>query len=197
MVALFLFAAIYIQTRPLFGSPIEIWKAAVWILLLNAGFDYFALLGTRVALKKMTQSKGLGVLLWLLFSIFITFIVAVNAGLNLGFMSAMFLAGTFLDPIGWVRTLVENFPVFLPALLPAMRFQIPAGIFFWSTFYTVIWVLLYASAEALLRSASWLESVKKFLNIEEKPGASVGFVMGGLAATVWWAACILSWALGR
>ena len=195
LLAIALFTALYITTRPLFGTASIIIKASGWFLPLNWVFDYVALLGSRVMLRFMVKSRGPTLILWMLLSFLITFIIAMNAALNIAFMIAMFLAGTFLDPISWVLTLTANFKVFLPALPAAILMQIPAGIFFWSTFYVWFWILLYALAEIVLTSAIWTEALRGYLDFKNKPVATIGFVMGGLAACAWWVSCLVKLAI--
>jgi hypothetical protein len=195
LLAVALFTAFYVASRPLFGPASIIIKASSWFLVLNWVFDYVALFGNRLMLRFMAKSRGPSLVLWMLLSFLITFVIATNAALNIAFMIAMFLAGTFLDPISWVLTLTANFKVFLPALPAAILMQIPAGIFFWSTFCIWFWILLYALAEMVLTSAKWAESLRGYLDFRNKPVATIGFVMGGMAVSTWWVSCLLKWVL--
>jgi hypothetical protein len=73
---------------------------------------------------------------------------------------------------------------------PAVRILgIPWGIFFYSTFFTSVWVWLYAVAGGLLRLASYLglvlRGLRGILDIQNKPLRSIGMVSNLLITLVY------------
>ena len=78
----------------------------------------------------------------------------------------------------------------------ANRKQFTLGIFWLPTFFTSIWLWLYAGSGFLLKAArrfdigfDWFN--RKF-DIEKKPLSSIGLVAGAIVAVVYWGAVTVS-----
>lgn len=71
-----------------------------------------------------------------------------------------------------------------------------AVLWFYPTFFTSIWLWLYAGSGFLLKGARRFDSVFQWFNskadIEKHPLSSIGLVAGALVAVIYWAAAIVS-----
>ena len=65
------------------------------------------------------------------------------------------------------------------------------GVFFYSTFFTSVWLWLFALSQLLIRFLSKVEPLRKFffgylLPVEERPFRSIGIVAAVIAMVGYW-----------
>ena len=162
-------------------------EIALLTILLNFLPDYLSLLETRYILRSMgsTRSTPPLVLLLIIDAILTCYIFAV-----LGFGGARVLL------LGWTSgsfngsLTLEEFREFLAIWSSLFRLENPVGVFLWSTFFTSLWLWLYALAGLLVRLSKPLtqgiDSLRDRLKVEERPLYSIGLVAGAITALTWW-----------
>jgi hypothetical protein len=167
------------------------------VIVCNILPDYLALLKTRKLLNFLTQSKGLVVVGVLLLDAAVSWYLA------------FITSSAAIEIYAW-RFTVSSHAVFRMQpvsffFLTAFRPQeydvifIALGVlyvWFVPTFFTSIWLWLYAVGAFLIRAAcrfdlgfDWFN--RKF-DIEKKPLQSIGLVAGAIVAAVYWAALGIS-----
>jgi hypothetical protein len=143
-------------------------------ILLNFIPDYVSLLETRFVLKKL--SSGGSTLFYVFLDILLTWLIATSAyfigsfvlfAVDSGFKDIEYelaIAAYFRDVI-WLQTYLVPFPF---------------GVLFYSTFITSIWLWLFILGVYIVRKlyAALKHASKyiRYLNIEEYPLKSIGFV---------------------
>ena len=160
----------------------------IFTLFFNLLPDYLSLYETRLVLSFMAKSDaGLRTLALLVFDLAATVLISFVVGfLVLG-------AGIFSDAYS-VKTVAE---AFWGGLTFSGDLSL-LGIFIYSTFFTSVWLWLYALSgflvKAIARSRKGLHFLQRHLNVEEHPLRSMGFVLMLLVTVgyvVWGAALVL------
>lgn len=148
--------------------------ATLWLNFLP---DYFSLLETRYAIGLMQRAHSWArIVLILIADLIATTLIAFSAFLAfLGFWYMM--AGHEPDYLRW---LVYDF-VSHGIFLDATNYRgVPFGVWFYSTFFTSVWVWLYAISGLVVKLAGYLSigfnRLKWFLDIENKPLQSLGII---------------------
>ena len=144
-------------------------------LVFNLVPDYISLLETRWILRKVAQA-GMKELIMLLV------LDAILAGLifssGVGVIILIYSVNTG-DWVG-VHTVLE----FLNAFILFRGSEIPFGIFFYSTYFTSVWLYLFIAASIATKLLYSLgrtgNQVLALLKIEEKPFNSMGLLLIGL-----------------
>ncbi len=154
----------------------------LWIIVLGIAInylpDYFSLLETRWIIKKMGHSPSIYRLVSLLF---IDILLSVLIFSLLAPLFSIFSAIMF----------AEEFPSVIHYLMlvkvlsyDAARFSgdsLKYGVYFWTTFFTSFWIWIYLLGIGVIRFSrilgfGWKFLRDSFLNIEDKPYESMGFV---------------------
>jgi len=153
--------------------------APVLILILNLIPDYISLLESRYILKKMKGTQSVVRLTYFLTIDFlvtgIIFIIFSYIDYFLIYLTS-FLMGVDFRFIGWITWLI--------GILNSVGFSGGSGlfgVFFYSTYFTSVWIWLYAGSGILIklivRAGKFLLFFRKHLNIEREPFKSMGFVI--------------------
>jgi len=166
-----------------------------WILLFNLLADYVSLLETRLVIRFMKSSR-LSKILGLATDFILT------AGIYfIGFIVGSIISGVVIEIlyeslVDWEptsRNEILSFETLLSVFFPLGQgglnemiqlkctdHQLPFGIYFYSTFFTSLWLWLYVISgftvkltQKLNISLNWL---KKYLDIDQKPLRSMALV---------------------
>jgi hypothetical protein len=175
-----------------------------------AAFDYLGLLQTRYLIKVMSKSRsllGIGSLL---------VVDVVSVGVTGAAPAYLTYFGPTTHPLRDQYYSADNFErmevlarrdgitITDPSIqVPEYRRRhfVRHVLKWWSpTFWTSVWLWLYAASGFLLIAASRFDIGFDWFNrkfdIEKKPLQSIGLVAGALVATVYWAAVIVSRVIG-
>jgi len=158
--------------------------------------DYFSLLESRFIIKVMSNKKSLmfwfGLIIVDLLATTMIFIISVSIVILL---DRLFISGNFEGFIELYKSII------FPQIVKGLSFQnldreFPSlGIFFYSTFFTSAWVLLYALSGGLVRltvgGRPVLHFLKWFLDIENHPVRSIGIIAGAFACFFFWVLSLL------
>ena len=75
------------------------------------------------------------------------------------------------------------------------------GILLWSTYFTSVWIWIFALSSFVVRAATALTQGLRVLgdvfDVAEKPLSTMGYVAGGLCACAWWGICLVDWLRGN
>jgi len=127
--------------------------------------DYISLIETRYIISKLASARSLRHTIALLILDFAaTYGIFAILGFFLGIVSGEY---TVIEILGELI----RWPFFTSQKDDAIM-----GIFFWSTFFTSIWIWLYLTAIVLIRFAKMYERVWSLFDIEQKPFQSLGLV---------------------
>ena len=114
----------------------------------------------------------------LLYALIILASIFINFKFQLGFEGV--INYFFENLIGYIRLTINEFIKPKTFLLQSEKGNLTFGIFFYSTFFTSVWVWLYAASVGLIRFASrsdrLFRAIKFILPIEEKPLRAIGTV---------------------
>ena len=157
----------------------ELWLFFSFAIAFNVIPDYFSLLESRYVIRWMATRSSI---LWILVFLIIDFAATLAIFLmvpGVAVVAVIVLAKGFT--FSAIEQLLEMFWRGLEqASLHSGGAGFPLGIFFYSTFFTSVWVWLYAVSgtgiRLLGRLGVGISSLKKLLDIEEKPIRSLGFV---------------------
>lgn len=188
----FLYLDFYIAlpTGPPSTDP---WFIAIIFLIaayVNLVPDYISLLESRYILRWMTYAGTTPAILGLLAIDFIATVVISLAAF-----------WTFLF-VGFGRDPVWSFLFIRDLLLESRGFpfsfdSLPIGIWFYSAFFTSVWVWLYAFSGLVLKLVSYLRILvgysAKILDLETKPLQSMGRVSGLVVAFLYWIGLGFRW----
>lgn len=188
------------------GGPLELHFVAVYLVVLNFIPDYVSLLQTRYLLKAVARNPSALVLLSLLLAdviltglIFLLWVPPVTELVGFVIETGEPLAQAARDVSlpDRLREYYFDWPDDFLVEALSLSGQNSLGIFLWTTYFTSVWLWLYALSVLIVRTMTRLSRGAAFLrdhlNIEEKPLSSMGFVAGGLTAFVWWGICLVSW----
>ncbi len=148
--------------------------------LLNLFPDYISLLESRKLVHWISKVRGITLILFFLaidliatFAIFvlgISFVILIFDFTDRGINASLFDA--LKD--GYSLIIKEAIPLKTP------RGELPLGIFFYSTFFTSIWIWMYAVSGTVIRLVGYLSSttnrLKTILDIENKPLQSIAMI---------------------
>ena len=159
-------------------------------LVVNVVPDYASLLETRFVIGRMKNCDSRAVIAWLLFDT-----IASAAIFMLPYAAFIVIISYLADDTSIADSVVRILRDVPEYILPlhAKTDSLPDGVFFYSTFFTSVWVWLYAVAGFALRltqavgvGASHLTAV---LDVEQKPLRSLGFVSNLLVTLAY----VLAW----
>ena len=165
----------------------------LFIILLFAGIinlipDYLSLLESRYVIRWMIDKQSQVPTFAFLA---IDFVATGAIGLIAHFV--------FLVLTPWGFSAAEFFSIFQEHVLPlsaSVSGEPAGGIWFYSTFFTSVWVWLYALSGLTVKLAQYLGVglgfLKRFVNIDDKPLRSLGFVSMLLITLVYLIAPFLS-----
>jgi hypothetical protein len=133
--------------------------------LFNFFLDYLSVVQTRFLLSRMVNKSNLiNQFAFLLFDLLLTIILI---------WVTVLISVIFYNPEDWV--IITNYIIF-----NSLKFKIASAPFIYSTFLTSAWIWLYVLSGVVIRLVGKfymsLGIARKFLNIEEKPLQSIGFV---------------------
>lgn len=167
------------------GEMFENFAIADWwpLLLFFIGFnllpDYFSLLETRVVLRILTRGNRtwMSIATAVTCDFMLTLMVFVGGGILLAVLLILFLGGN-------VSNAVDNV---IGSVIPAFGFgpahrreSLSLGIFLYSTFFTSIWLWLYALAtfagKLLLPILNRIQKFKKLVDLDNKPFLALGWL---------------------
>lgn len=156
----------------------------MFAVLINLIPDYFSLLQTRRVLRQLESGASwLGVLAWLVVDSILTFFLFFLHLYALGVLLRIVLVGEGLyipDIWHFLRQTLRAF-MFYPVQSPAGEStQVTFGIFLWSTYFTSVWLWLYALAtfagKLLLPILNRIEGFKKLVDLDNKPFLALGWL---------------------
>jgi len=149
-------------------------------ICFNLITDYISLLESRYIIKKMEGTQS--IVRWISFmtiDLLITFLVFIILGFGL-FTSITILSTSLLE----IQLSSFNLTRFIQTISNSISLSGEVGfmgIFLYTTFFTSIWIWLYAGSGLLIkfivRSGKFLSFFSKHLNIEENPFKAMGFVL--------------------
>ena len=159
--------SIFFQNEGMYG----VFLIFAYGIILNALPDYLSLLESRQVIKWMTGTRS------------------VNATLALLFFDLIATGAIFLIPISTIWFIgsfsSEEIRQFVSSMITlSFGFSIdnpPAGIFFYSTFFTSAWVWLHCLSGLTIKLSKGFgaltASLKYLLDIDNKPFLSIGIVI--------------------
>lgn len=172
------------------------WQDEKFIILLFLGSvavminmlpGYVSLLETRAVLRFMGGRAARTAAVLGLDAIATCLIFWACFVVTLGVFSSWF-TGNFLDR--WEYVLDEFFSVFTFSASPEIL-----GIFFYATFFTSVWLWLYALAYGMMLAARKVGPAIRLLQVllplETKPLRSLGLVSGGIGCIGYWTVGLL------
>jgi hypothetical protein len=190
--------------NPRFGRvahvPRYVFYVSTVLLIASALPDYASLLETRFVLLLMSRTKRGSVrVLLLLTDGMVTVCISV-----LGIALAQYVSNVVYAPsvAAAVKFIVATVPDTIIPLVPWIirEHSNMDVVIFCSSFFTSIWLWLYAGSGFLLKAARRFDIGFDWFNrqfdIEKKPLQSIGLVAGALVAIVYWAAVIVSRVVG-
>jgi hypothetical protein len=147
--------------------------------ILNLIPDYLSLLETRYIIRWVSQTHSVVRIL-----AFLAFDLVVTAAIFLG---TYFAAGAFIitikfgEPLGsFVLAFIQMVPRYMLPLTTWSPGSATPAIWFYSTFFTSVWVWLYASSGLVVKLGEYLgigiKALKTVVDIDNKPLRSMGFV---------------------
>ena len=160
-------------------------------VLVNLIPDYLSLLETRLIIKWMSKNTTF-------FRILILLILDIIATALIYFIIVLLILPIFIY-VEKETSLKEIFSESLIAFFSALTFSDKNNsiwsVFLYSTFFTSIWVWLYALSGFLERivnqSKMILNFLKDHLSIEDKPLRSMGFISGIILTFIYLAGGII------
>ena len=181
-------------------------EAYFFTTLLNLLPDYISLLESRFAIRLMASKSSPFRVLSLLvldaaatLAVFWFFIRVVLHPLSQADWLWQYFKGPSFTYFG-SKTPPELWFFLDPRLFDIYSFDAPrywfslaiSGVHLYSTFFTSVWVWLYALSGLIVRGARSFEFVRDRLNVVERPLYSMGLVAGGIAALVVWGVGLMS-----
>ncbi len=168
------FKQILLQMNNWDGASEIAYTFLIVTVVFNILPDYLSLLQTRIIVKLLKKENNMFAL-WIFIDIVLTALLAVSAWLFI-WSIPISSGGTFSYVID------EYFEViFHAASLSSMKAgHLTPGIFFYSTFFTSVWLWLYILSMPLLKTASKLDGafsfLKRFFFREDQPFISLGAI---------------------
>lgn len=147
-------------------------------VILNLFPDYISLLESRYIIRRMStaQHSPGRILSLLVLDVVLTVSIFFAALLPLAFIGAYAFGVSALEVYTKVMAEILEHGVFLSSEYDSLSF----GIFFYTTFFTSVWVWLYAISGLVIQLAGYLgigfNRLKWFLDIENKPLHSLGVI---------------------
>ena len=176
----------------------------IFIFILNLLPDYLSLLKTRYIIDKMRGRDSLCIIFILLFlDFFITVIIAYLSTLSLAALAVWFTPQSLESQLSVYFVMIEESGLFfgtlrffenmflkifatainiVPVILPLIPVLI-LSIFFYATFFTSIWVWIFAISCIVLNLAIRsnvsvrVNRLKKYYDIENRPHFSISRIM--------------------
>jgi hypothetical protein len=178
----------FLYPRPIFASSepptFEPW--AVLLVFLGSAFlnfipDYLSLLESRYVLRLMrSRTSSLQVFALLIVDLLATAAIALCV---MGLFTALFLLPIDSDEVTFSSVLTISKGLILGTTLSVeffLQWPIPIGVWFYSTFFTSVWVWLYALSGLAVKVGEYLgitlTRLRWALDIENKPLHSLGMV---------------------
>ena len=154
-------------------GPIIVMVATLFLaIVVNLLPDYISLLETRLILRYISQTNSVKrLILFLLLDFFLTWLI-FYAYLGIIALVILVVHPSSVKPYSIWEEL---------SLIPeTMSLRCVIGIFWYSTFFTSIWIWLYFISTRIIRVFSRLEShmsnLISILDVEKKPLSAIGFV---------------------
>lgn len=179
------------------SSSEELLIITLLVLVLNWCPDYFSLLESRWIINRMRTSSSKGTIGWLLVDFVATLMILFSTFVFVGLIAVLGHWGLYWlldypEPFyrAWdlhfgLRGTGGSYPLIWEVWLSGPILDIasskfaPAGLLFYSTFFTSIWVWLFLAGGFLVRAARflyWLISGgTRILDVDSKPVRSIGF----------------------
>jgi hypothetical protein len=160
--------------------------------------DYISLLETRYVLRLLMRSQDIvrtaGLLIADVIASFAIFYFVSIGGAVVFFV---LWSPTAYPPaaaprlyMDWVVGLIALLPEFLWLDNPDSLDREAVGVFFYSTFWTSVWLWIFGLSQVAIRAAARLNPILKIvrylLPIEERPFRSIGVVAASLATLGYW-----------
>ncbi len=167
-------------------------------VLLNVIPDYISLLQTRLVLQWMCRfSKNSSLVLALIVDLLATMTIAfLLGGISRGVFLELLSKEPFDPTAAFLARPFEMVLLFLSHGVKLEGYQgISIGVFIYSTFWTSLWVWLFALSAIVARSPGLLGGARKWLlhwvDIEATPYRAIGVVATGMALLLY-ALCAVS-----
>jgi hypothetical protein len=198
-------AGLWAALRP--SDATEVWKAhgviaapimLTFTAMLNFVPDYLSLLKTRYFVASMSRNPSAARIHLLLLgdstvtcgigflALFALYAFGVVVGFAGPFSMHQFARETFADPGFYVLIPYEG-----DTSVP------PAGIWFYSTFFTSVWVWLYALSGAAIKLVELLgiglARLRSVLDVDQKPLLSLGVMSMVLVSLAFWTVALWRW----
>lgn len=152
------------------------------LVLVNLIPDYLSLLETRILIGWMGRGSTasrifIGLLLDLLATGLIAFVAIV---IYLGLQRTYVVPDADYALWSSIKQVVSDFPN-MGLILSASEGKMSAGLFFYSTFMTSVWLWFYVVGSLAAKAATHFDlgivGLRSILDIETKPLRSVGFIL--------------------
>ena len=182
MMAVFVMTVVWVVLNPSSCQQFLLYKGTdafrmifILALVFNLVPDYISLLETRWILRKVAQASMKELIMLLVLDAILTGVIFFS---GVGIIILIYSVNTG-DWVG-VHTVLE----FLNAFILFRGSEIPFGIFFYSTYFTSVWLYLFIAASIATKLLYSLgrtgNQVLALLKIEEKPFNSMGLLLIGL-----------------
>lgn len=167
--------------------------------------DYFSLLETRYVIRWMGQTQsGFKILAILAFDVLATTLIFLAGIVLLVLVVSIFLS-VLQEARPYWKVVDKGLSImFFELVTHGMVFassgkEPSVGIFFYTTFFTSVWVWLFALAWGAMRLATRFEPGIRFLiwalPIQDYPIRSIGLTLGALACISYWVFGLTVWML--
>lgn len=156
----------------------------LWVIVfagLNLLPDYVSLLESRYIIQRMSAVQHSTGRILSLLVLDVVFTVSIFLAALFLFVSIVvyYFGGTAEAALGFYALAIDDI-LSHGVFLSAEREMLPLGIFFYSTFFTSVWVWLYAISGLVVKLEGYLgigfSRLKWFLDIENKPLHSLGVI---------------------
>jgi len=182
MVVVFVIAIMWVVLNPCSWQQFLLYAGTdafpmifILALVFNLVPDYISLLETRWILRKVAQASMKELIVLLVLDAILTGVIFFS---GVGIIILIYSVNTG-DRVG-VCTVLE----FLNAFILFRGSEIPFGIFFYSTYFTSVWLYLFIAASITTKLLYSLghtgNQVLALLKIEENPFNSMGLLLIGL-----------------
>jgi len=175
------FAGFFVDLRILLFSDVLLFFYGLALVLLNLFPDYVSLLESRYIIRRMSAVQHSPGRILSLLALDVVLTVSIFLAALFLFVSTVvyYFGGTAEAVLGFYALAIDDI-LSHGVFLSSERGSLSWGIFFYSTFFTSVWVWLYALSGLVVKLAGYLDigfsRLKWFLDIETKPLHSLGII---------------------
>ena len=165
---------------------------ALGAVIYNLLADYISLIETRYIIGRMSTGKSCTALLFfMVLDVVLTVAIFLFCFLLFGTLFVMFQS---LSSIG-IYDAIKRLFVDAPETLTFSGDNQNLAIYFYSTFFTSVWIWLYAISQVLIRSCTRIDWVVRILQyilpLEDRPFRSIGIICSLIACCFFWVVGLL------